>query len=67
MKTIDELREGFEHTINFCSSREMRLFLSVCVFSDFYGCYENDTGDIDLDYYAKQLNGAWWMYQELNK
>lgn len=62
-----EMREEFERKINYCSSREMRLFLNVCVFDEETESYENQTGDIDLEYYADRLNGAWFMFQELNK
>lgn len=67
MKTIEELKSAFEIAINFGSSKEMRLFLSVCEWDWVCDCYENNTGDIDLDYYADRLNGAWWMFQELKK
>lgn len=67
MKTIEELKSSFEIAINFGTSREMRLYLDVCIFNKECECYENQTGDIDLEYYADKLNGAWWMFQELNK
>lgn len=61
----NELRREFERAISFCDDREMRLFLETCEWSDKFECYENNTHDIDLEYYADRLNGAWFMFQEL--
>lgn len=58
------MRNEFEKLCE--TNKEMSLYLAVCHFNEVENCYENNTGDYDLHYYADKLNGAWWCYQQCN-
>lgn len=61
MKTIDQLRKGFEGTKTFNEYKDLKyiVFNSYCEF------YETDYHDYSDN--CSAINGAWFMYQELNK
>lgn len=61
MKTIDELRKGFEETKTF-EDMNVRDFI---VYDDEYNNYISNLEDLYIQVVA--INGAWEMYQELNK
>lgn len=61
MKTIDELRKGFEE-INW-----VKAFLTGDLFNFINGGYYTFSNDVDVKRDCDWLNGAWFMYQELNK
>ena len=63
MKTIEELRKGFEEIEPI--KKYVRMY---CVFDSNNGDYNpknrfNSIHDVRCEF----VNGAWWMYQELYK
>lgn len=61
MKTIDELRKGFEGTETFESMNVPDLIF----YSEDHNHYISNLEDLYIQVVA--IDGAWEMYQELNK
>ena len=62
MKTIEELRKGFEDYI--LKSSQLKIILLKSYFDT--GINRYDSEDLH-EYSLGVLNGAWFMFQELNK
>lgn len=63
MKTIEELRKEFER------NKEIQRVLSCddVKWCNVYNWYRTDNTDATSTYHLAWLNGAWFMFQELNK
>lgn len=62
MKNIDELRKGFKEAIKINPS--LQRVLDSCFWNDEISRF--DSNDLH-EYSLGVINGAWFMYQELNK
>jgi len=59
MKTIDELRKGFEEI------DEFKEYMKICYFDETLSIYKSY--NLFQHGCASYLNGAWFIYQDLKK